>query len=168
MVGGQWPVLDYDDSEYPLVRMTITGVRTPKDNVAYMRRIEMLLDAGDRFVVVVDDQSTECRPARRQRWRGRWWVAGRRRLFRRTCVAMAIVTSEADLARVERTTRRLQHMSPVPTSLFCDVAMADAWVHSRLASEDGRSVPGRRLLPAVRRMFGWVRVRRTRQAVEPI
>lgn len=133
-------MLFYDDTEHPLVRMTIVGIRTREDNAAYMDRVDALLDAGDQFALVVDDRSTGNRSARGRSGRVLQWAVGRRARFKRRCVGMAIVVDELNLVRTVRAPRVLQPVIPVPVSVFSDTDMAVAWVHSRLAACAGRQV----------------------------
>jgi hypothetical protein len=131
-------LLFYDDTEHPVVRITIVGVRTAEDNTAYMERVDALLDAGERFALVVDDRSTGTRPARSRRLLQ--WAVARRAQLKRSCVGMAVILDELDLERCDRAPRVPQPLTPVPVSVFGDAGMADTWVRSRLAAAAGREV----------------------------
>ena len=133
-------MLFYDDTEHPVVRITIVGNTTPEDNTAYMDRIDALLDAGDKFALVVDDRSTGDRVPRRWPRLLLRWAIGRRAQFKRACVGMAVVVDELTLARTERAPGVLQPLIPVPVSVFSAADMAHAWVHSRLTAVTGRVV----------------------------
>jgi len=132
-------LLFYDDTEHPVVCITIVGDRTPEDNTAYMDRIDALLDAGDPFALVVDDRSTGDHPARRWPRRLLRWAIGRRAQFKRACVGMAVIVDEVSL-RTERAPGVVQPLIPVPVSVFSATDMAHAWVRSRLAAVTGRVV----------------------------
>ena len=131
-------MLFYDDTEHPLVRITIVGLRTPEDNTAYMERVDALLSAGERFALLVDDRSTGTRSA--QSVRALRWVVTRWAPLRRKCVGMALIVDQLILLQTERAPRVLQPLTPVPVSVFDDAGMADSWVRSRLAAAAGREV----------------------------
>jgi hypothetical protein len=131
-------LLFYDDTEHPLVRITIVGLRTPEDNTAYMERVDALLSAGERFALLVDDRSTDTRSA--QSVRALRWVVTRWAQLRRKCVGMALIVDQLILLQTERAPRVLQPLTPVPVSVFDDAGMADSWVRSRLAAAAGREV----------------------------
>jgi hypothetical protein len=130
-------LLFYDDTEHPVVRITIVGDRTPEDSTAYMDRIDALLDAGHPFALVVDDRSSGHRPARRWPRRLLRWAIGRRARFKRACVGMAVIVDEVSL-RTERAPGVVQPLIPVPVSVFGATDMAQAWVRSRLEAVTGR------------------------------
>jgi hypothetical protein len=133
-------LLFYDDTEHPVVRITLVGVTTPEDHTAYMERIDALLDAGDSFALVIDDRSTGERgthPGSRRLLR---WAVARRAQFKRACVGMAVVVDELALLRAERGPRILQPLVPVPVSVFTAADMAQAWLASRLTPVTGRVV----------------------------
>ena len=130
----------FDDTEHPLIRMTITGAGDPGDSIAFMTRIEALIEAGQRFVLVLDHGMAHALWAGGQWRRVLLWAVRRRRQLKRTCAAVAVTATEAALPRVERATRSLAHMIPAPISIFSEVAMAEQWVNSRLPSGDGQLV----------------------------
>jgi hypothetical protein len=131
-------LLFYDDTEHPLVRITIVGVRTREDNTAYMERVDALLNAGERFALLVDDRSTGTRSA--QSARALRWAVTRWAQLKRTCVGMAVIVDGLILLQSERSTRVPQLLTPVPVSVFDDAGMADSWVRSRLSAAVGRQV----------------------------
>ena len=131
-------MLFYDDTEHPLVRITIVGLRTPEDNTAYMERVDALLNAGERFALLVDDRSTGTRSV--QSARALRWAVTRWAQLKRSCVGMAVILDELDLERRDRAPRVPQPLTPVPVSVFGDAGMADTWVRSRLAAAAGREV----------------------------
>jgi len=133
----------FDDTEHPLIRMTLTGLGDPGVSTAFMTRIEALIDVGERFVLVLDHGMAHALGAGAQ-WRDvLLWAVRRRRQLKRTCAAVAVTATEAALPRVERATLSLACLIPVPLSIFFEAAMAEQWVHSRLASGDGQPVPAR-------------------------
>jgi hypothetical protein len=131
-------LLFYDDTEHPLVRITIVGLRTPEDNTAYMERVDALLNAGERFALLVDDRSTGTRSA--QSARALRWVVTRWAQLRRKCVGMAVIVDQLILLQTERSPGVLQPLTPVPVSVFDDAGMADSWVRSRLSAAVDRQV----------------------------
>lgn len=133
----------FDDTEHPLIRMTLTGTSDPSDSIAFMTHVEALIDAGQRFVLVLDHGMAHALWNRGQWRRVLLWAVRRRRQLKRTCAAVAVTATEAALPRVERATRSLACVIPVPLSIFFEVAMAEQWVHSRLASGDGQLVLAR-------------------------
>jgi len=133
----------FDDTEHPLIRMTLPGPSEPGDSIAFMTRIERLIETGHRFVLVLDHGMAHALWSGGQWRRVLLWAVRRRRQLKRTCAAVAVTATEAALPRLDRATRSLARIIPVPLSTFFDVAMADQWAHSRLASGDGRLVLAR-------------------------
>ncbi|HSK95965.1 MAG TPA: hypothetical protein VK891_05040 [Euzebyales bacterium] len=136
-------MLDVDDTDRPLIRMTLAGDGEPDDGAAFIDRIETLLAAGERFVLMLDE-----RLALAVFGDGRWrrllpWALRRRRRLAHNCAAVAVTVTDLALPRVERTTTALAHLLPAPLSTFFEVSMAEQWVHSRLASGHGQPVPAR-------------------------
>jgi hypothetical protein len=133
-------LLFFDDTEHPVVRITIVGIPTPDDDTAYMERIDALLDAGDPFALVIDDRSMGEGDIRRWSRRLLRWAVARRAQLRHACVGMAVVVDELALLRDGRGPRTVQPLVPVPVSVFTAVDMAQAWLCSRLAPVAGRVV----------------------------
>lgn len=117
--------------------MTIVGVRTPEDDTAYMDRVEALLNAGERFALVVDDRSVDNHAINGQARRALQWAISRWRRLKHTCVGLAIIVDELDLVSPARQHRTLRPILPMPVSIFTDAQMADDWLRSRLAAAGG-------------------------------
>jgi hypothetical protein len=133
-------LLFYDDTEHPVVRITLVGLTTPEDDTAYMERIDALLDAGGPFALVIDDRSTRARGGHRWSRRLLRWAIARRAQFKGACVGMAVVVDDLALLGAGRGPRILQPLVPVPVSVFTGADMAQAWLSSRLAPVTGRVV----------------------------
>ena len=133
-------MLHYDDSAHPLVRMTITGLRTAEDSKACIDRIATLLDAGIRFVLVVADHSIQERPFSWLSLRTLRWAVERWGRLRRMCAGVAVVVDEQRLIKTPRAARSLLPPMPVPVSIFGDAEMANIWVQSQLVTSQGRAV----------------------------
>lgn len=100
-----------------------------------MDRIEALLNAGERFALVVDERSATNPATEGQARRALQWAISRWRRLARTCVGLAIIVDELDLLTPPARPRRgLRPILPVPVSIFTDAEMADAWLRSRLAA----------------------------------
>lgn len=133
-------MLQFDDTDRPLIRMTTTGpADRSNDTVAFITRIETMLAAGERFVLVLGEGMGDMLGG------GRWrqvlpWALRRRRQLKRACAAVAVTATEATLPRVERSSRGLAWLLPAPLSIFSEVGMAEQWVTSRLASGRGQPV----------------------------
>ena len=127
-------LLHYDDTEHPLVRVAITGVRTLEDDTAYMNRVEALLNAGERFALVMDERSTTDHAVKGHARRALQWAISRWGRLKRTCVGLAIIVDELDLVPPAGPRRDLRPILPVPVAIFTDSEMADAWLRSRLAA----------------------------------
>lgn len=131
-------MLHYDDSEHPFVRMTITGFTTAETSRACMDRMAALLDAGTRFILVVDDRSAGGSSSRWPSLRALRWAVEHWERLKRMCAGAAIVVDEQRLARTPRAARSLLPPMPVPVSIFGDVGMAEAWAQSRLVASQVR------------------------------
>jgi hypothetical protein len=98
-----------------------------------MDRIEALLNAGERFALVVDNRSAS-HAFNGQARRALQWAISRWGRLRQLCVGLAIIVDELDLVAPAARRRALRPIVPVPVSVFTDAEMADAWLRSRLAA----------------------------------
>lgn len=136
-------MLHYDDTDRPLIRVALAGVVDPADGVAFAARMDRLLAADERFVLVLDDRLVVALSSGRPWRRVRMWGLRRRRELAQACAAVAVTAAEHALPQVDRATRRLARMIPAPLSIFVEPDMAEQWVHSRVASGRRRPVSTR-------------------------
>lgn len=127
---------EFDDRDYPLLRLRAYGESTDRDIAERIAFLQRHLERREPIALVFDSSSSRPLTAsQRKQWTD--WLSAHDALIRRYAVGCAIVATSA-LVRGVFTAVFWLWNPPMPYTIVGTVREAEAWARERLAAREAR------------------------------
>jgi hypothetical protein len=123
-------LITFDDSMWPLLTVTFSGVSSAQDFDAYLSGMTAYLGRGEKYLCILDSSRSSVAPTLEQRQRQVDWVQRNESLLRQRSIGTAFVITSPFIRLALNIMYQLKPL-PTPYTVAGDLKVARVWAAER-------------------------------------